>query len=182
MELSPFALAEARAAGMRHAGGTLELVEGDARRFPASASFDLVIALGPGWPHDNFPALLAELRSHVKPAGQLLAADGYWLRQPGDGYLKLLGASRDELASHEANLRSGLEAGLAPMWSATASVHDWDRYEWGYLANVERWVAAHPDDPDTADFLARAHLGRDRYLGGGREQLGFGIYLFRVPA
>ena len=181
VELSPFAISEARAASMELRKGTLQLVEGDALEYRSDAPFDVVIALGPGWEHDTFGALIRQVYAHVLPGGLLLLADGFWRSPPTDDYLLLLGATRDEMGSHTENVRAGIELGLTPLWAATATQRDWDRYEWRYLAAVERWAVEHESDPHRAAFLERARAARDRYLGGGREQLGFGIYLFRVP-
>jgi SAM-dependent methyltransferase len=181
VDLSPFALAQARAASMELRHGTLQLVEADALAYRADAPFDAVMALGPGWEHDSFGALIRQLYPYVAPGGMLLLADGFWRTEPTDEYLALLGASRDEMGSHVENVRAGMELGLTPLWAATATQRDWDRYEWRYLAAVDRWAIDHPTDPQREAFLERARAGRDRYLGGGRDQLGFGIYLFRVP-
>jgi hypothetical protein len=145
------------------------------------SSFDAVLALGPGWPHDSFETLIRQTYPHALPGGLLLLADAYWRSEPTDEYLALLGVTRDEIGSHAANIQLAVGLGLVPIWAATATERDWDRYEWRYLANVERWAADHGADPQRAGFLARARAGRDRYLGGGRDHLGFGIYLFRVP-
>lgn len=181
VDLSPFVLAHARAASMELRHGTLELVEGDALTYGGDGPFDAVMALGPGWEHDSFEALIRLLYPYATPGGLLLIADGYWRSEPSAEYLVLLGASRDEMGSHEDNVRAGIELGLMPLWAATATHRDWDRYEWQYLASVERWVLEHPTDPQRDAFLERARASRDRYLSGGRDMLGFGIYLFRVP-
>jgi SAM-dependent methyltransferase len=181
VDLSPFALAQARAASMELRHGTLQLVEADALAYRADAPSDVVMALGPGWEHDSFSALIRQVYPHASPGGLLLAADGFWRTEPSPDYLALLGASRDEMGSHAENVRAGIELGLTPLWAATATQRDWDRYEWRYLSAVERWATDHPTDSQREAFLERARAGRDRYLGGGRDQLGFGIYLFRVP-
>ncbi|HEX3218784.1 MAG TPA: class I SAM-dependent methyltransferase [Candidatus Limnocylindria bacterium] len=180
VDLSPFAIAQARAASMELRHGTLELLEADALDYRPDEPFDVVMALGPGWEHDSFQALLRQLYGLVSPAGLLLLADGYWRREPTLEYLSLLGASRQEMGTHAEHVREAIDLGLMPLWAATASTRDWDRYEWRYLGNVERWAGEHPADPQHDEFLARARAGRDRYLAGGRELLGFGIYLFRV--
>jgi SAM-dependent methyltransferase len=182
VELSPHLLAEARAAAGLLANGAIELHEADVRSFRDSGRFDLVIAMGPGWEHGTFGQLLTDMQRHAASGSLLLAADGYWRTTPTDAYLRLLGARRDEMASHEGNLQAGIALGMTPIWAVTASTRDWDRYEWTYLASLDRWLAEHPEDPifgDVADWLS---AGRDRYLGGGRDQLGFGAYLFRLPA
>jgi SAM-dependent methyltransferase len=181
VDVSPFALSAARAASMELRQGTLQLIEGSALEYRAEAPFDAVMAMGPGWEHDTFSALIRQIYPHVAAGGLLLLADGFWRREPSDDYLRLLGATRDEMGTHADNVRAGIELGLTPLWASTASQRDWDRYEWRWLSAVERWALEHEADPQRTAFLERARAGRDRYLGGGRDQLGFGIYLFRVP-
>ncbi len=181
VERSPYLLPLARERGARVARGSVEIVEGDARTWTAPEPFDLVVCIGPGWAHDSFGALLEQLVSHVAPNGQLLVADGYWRAEPSAEYLQLLGARRDEMTSHDLNTMTGVDLGMQVLWSGSATQQDWDRYEFGYFATVDRWAAANPDHPDRAAFVEQAQRGRDRYLRGGRDVLGFGIYLFRVP-
>lgn len=180
VDISPFALAQARAASMELRHGTLQPIEADALGYRPEQPFDAVMALGPGWERDSFQALLRQLYGLVAPGGLLLLADGYWRSEPTPEYLALLGATRQEMGTHAEHIRQAIDLGLSPQWAATATTRDWDRYEWRYLGNVERWAADHPADPQRDAFLQRARAGRDRYLGGGRELLGFGIYLFRV--
>ena len=181
VELSPFAIAQARASSMELRKGTLALIEGNALEYQADSSFDAVLAIGPGWEHDSFALLIRQTYPHAQPGGLLLLADAFWRTEPTEEYMRLLGVNRDEMGSHAQNVQVAIGLGLVPLWAATATQRDWDRYEWRYLANVERWAAEHPADPQRAAFLERARAGRDRYLAGGRDQLGFGIYLFRVP-
>jgi hypothetical protein len=64
-----------------------------------------------------------------------------------------------------------------------ASERDWDRYEWRLVLNGERHAAAHPGEPGMDDLRAFVRAGRDRYLApGGRDALGFGLFLFARPA
>jgi cyclopropane fatty-acyl-phospholipid synthase-like methyltransferase len=181
VELSPHLLAVARERVVDLASGKVELVEGDARTYAGSDPFDLVVCIGPGWEHHGFGALLEDLERHVVAGGQLLVADGYWRTEPSAEYLQLLGARRDEMTTHDLNTMAGVDLGMQPLWSGSASQQDWDRYEFGYFATVDRWAATHPHDPDREAFLDEAKRVRDRYLRGGRDCLGFGIYLFRVP-
>ncbi len=181
VEQSPHLLPAARERVSQLAAGEVEVVDGDARTYASAEPFDLVACIGPGWKHAGFRALLEFLEPHVAPDGQLLVGDGYWRAEPSAEYLGLLGARRDEMATHDLNSMAGVDLGMQPLWSGSATQQDWDRYEFGYFATVDRWVAAHPDDPDREAFMAQARLGRDRYLRGGRDCLGFGIYLFRVP-
>jgi SAM-dependent methyltransferase len=181
VDISPFALALARADSMELRHGTLELLEGDALEFRADEPFDVVLALGPGWVHDGFATLIRQLYGHVTPGGLMMVADACWRREPTDEYMAALGVTRDEMGTHTQNVEAAIELGLTPLWAATATTRDWDRYEWGYAAAVERWATEHPGDPQREAFLERARAGRDRFLSGGRDQLGFGIYVLRVP-
>ena len=71
------------------------------------------------------------------------------------------------------------ELGLEPRYAVTASTDDFDRYEWRWSLNGERYAAAHPDEPGVEEFLAFIRNGRRRYVElGGRETLGFGLFLF----
>ncbi len=181
VEHSPHLLTVARERVSQLPAGHVEILEGDARSFTSPEPFDLVVCIGPGWEHPGFRALLESLEPHVAPGGQLLVGDGYWRAEPSAEYLTLLGARRDEMTTHDLNGMVGVDLGMQPLWSGSATQQDWDRYEFGYFATVDRWAAAHPDDPEREAFMGQARLVRDRYLRGGRDCLGFGIYLFRVP-
>lgn len=181
VDISPFALAQARASSMELRHGTLELIEADALEFRPEEPIDAALALGPGWEHDSFSSLIRHIYGMVKPGGMLMLADACWRTEPTDEYMALLGVTRGEMGSHTENVQAAIHLGLTPLWAATATTRDWDRYEWRYAATVERWAAEHPSDPHREHFLERARAGRDRYLAGGRDQLGFGVYVFRLP-
>lgn len=182
VDLSPYLMAEARAAADLVGNGSLDLRLADARSFRATRPFDLVMAMGAGWEHTGIGDLIDQLRVHARPGGLLLIADGHWRQPPTDAFLSLLGATREEMASHEENIRAALDRGLTPLWAETASVHDFDRYEWTYLAACDRWLEEHPEDPIFAAVADWAASARTRHLGGGRQQMGFGVYLFRMPS
>jgi SAM-dependent methyltransferase len=143
-------------------------------------AFDLVASVGS-------PARLSSLAELVRPGGLVLYGDGYWRREPSAGYLEALGADADELSDYAGTIRRGAELGLTPLYAVSASVDDFDRYEWSWSRNGERYAAAHPGEPGVDAFLEWIRAGRRRYVElGGRETLGFGLFLFsaagRVPA
>jgi len=51
-------------------------------------------------------------------------------------------AKRDELEDYAGTIRQGTELGLTPVYAVTASVDDFDRYEWTWSLNGERYAAA----------------------------------------
>ena len=110
----------------------------------------------------------------------MLLGEGYWRRPPTAGYLESLAASADELTDYAGTIRAGVDCGLTPLYAVTSSVDDFDRYEWRWSANGERYAAAHAGEPGVDELLAWIRVGRNRYVNlGGRETLGFGLFLFR---
>src|SRR5512133_832947 len=135
-------------------------------------AFDRVASVGS-------PAHLSSLAGLVRPGGLVLYGDGYWRREPSEEYLEALGATRDELEDYAGTIRRATDLGLTPLYAVTASVDDFDRYEWSWSLNGERYAAAHRDERGVAEFLAWIRGGRRRYLElGGRGTLGFGLFLF----
>ena len=139
-------------------------------------AFDLVASVGS-------PAQLSSLAGLVRPGGLVLYGDGYWRGEPSSEYLDALGAKREELDDYAGTVRRGEELGLTPVYAVTASIDDFDRYEWSWSLNGERYAAEHPDEPGVGEFLEWIRGGRRRYVElGGRDTLGFGLFLFRAAA
>ena len=183
VDRSAGAIAEARAeAARRIPEGRLELLEQDATVFDApSASFDLALCVGSTHVLGGYRETLRALGRWVKPGGHLVIGEGFWQREPEQGYHDSFGGSRDELAMHAENVAVAIEEGLAPLYAAVSSPDDWDRYEGRYAGNVERYVLDHPGDPDGPAMLERIRTWRDGYLRWGRTTMGFALYLHRKP-
>jgi trans-aconitate methyltransferase len=174
VENSPALLAEARTRG----GSGLKFVEADLTAFATDAPFDLASAVGAGAGGD-YRQQLARLASLVRRGGLVLLGEGYWRSEPDETYLAALGATVGELADYAGTIRAGEELGLTPLYAVAASVEDFDRYEWRWALNGERYAAANPDEPGIEEFLAWVRNGRRRYVElGGRATLGFGLFLF----
>jgi hypothetical protein len=110
----------------------------------------------------------------------VLLGEGYWRRAPSAGFLDALGGTADELTDDAGIVAAGADLGLRLQDAVTSSVEDFDRYESQWSLNGERYGAAHPDEQGVQELLAWIRNGRHRYLGlGGRETLGFGLFLFR---
>jgi len=138
-------------------------------------AFDLVASVGS-------PARLSSLAALVRPGGLVLYGESYWRQEPSAEYLEALEASRDDFADYAGTLRRAEELGLTPEYAVTASGDDFDRYEWSWSRNGERYAAEHPDEQGVGELLEWTRAGRRRYTElGGRETLGFGLFLFRAP-
>ncbi|MGH3092619.1 MAG: SAM-dependent methyltransferase [Gaiellaceae bacterium] len=182
VDLSPYFLAEARGEAARRApGACLELREEDvARTRLEPESFDLAIAVGVGGIWNGYGEALRTLARLVPPGGHVLLGEGYWRREPSAAYLEALGAERDELAGHDGLVAAAREAGLELVEALESSETDWERYERRWAQNGERWAADHPEHPEREELLAWIGNGRHRFERlGGRETLGFGLFLFR---
>ena len=139
-------------------------------------AFDLVASVGS-------PAQLSSLAGLVRPGGLVLYGDGYWRGEPSSEYLDALGAKREDLDDYAGTVRRGEELGLTPVYAVTASIDDFDRYEWSWSLNGERYAGEHPDELGVEEFLEWIRAGRRRYVElGGRDTLGFGLFLFRAAA
>ena len=118
---------------------------------------------------------------HLQPAEGL--DQGRRLRPGRRGLLAQQAASRlprvarrratAQYLDHRGNVQAGIDAGLIPMHAATASMDEWDEYEWKYCRSIERYAREQPDDPDVPAMLERIRRWRDAYLRWGRDTLGF---------
>ncbi len=121
--------------------------------------------------------------------GNLLQADGwlwlgvgYWQRDPDQPYLDFLQCSREEMRSHDETIRQFEDAGWRVVQHHLTTSSEWSRYEDGYADNIEKYIAAHPDDPERAAMQTRIKNWRSAYLQWGQSTLGFGLYLLQKNA
>jgi len=152
----------------------------DSARF-APGSFDLVMCIGSTHAAGGAKPALETFRSLTKPRGSILLGEGFWEREPDPEYLAFLGDPRDALRDLAGTAALGEEAGLETVAVAPTSRDAWDLYEGTYAANLERFAAAHPSDPDVPAMLARIRPWREAYLRWGRPTLGFALLLWRRP-
>ncbi len=181
IDRSPYFTQEAREhAAARIPDGRLTLLETDVADFQAEpGSFDLAVCMGATEVFGGYTGTLEALSALVRPGGYVAVGEGYWKREPAQAYLDLLGATREEFASHAENVVAGVARQLTPLYAWASSEDDWDRYEWVHCGAVERYARQHPDDPDVPALLNRIRSWRDLYLTMGRDTLGFGLYLFQ---
>jgi ubiquinone/menaquinone biosynthesis C-methylase UbiE len=143
-------------------------------------AYAAALCIGSTHAYGDYLGTLAGLQRLVRPGGQIVIGEGYWKQPPDTAYLALLGAEPDELTDHVTNVTRAGAAGLIPLYSTVSSDDEWDHYEGLYCRAIERYVAAHPDDPDSAEFSAYIRQWYAGYLRWGRATLGFGLYLFQT--
>jgi SAM-dependent methyltransferase len=128
-----------------------------------------------------YPAALERLGQLVRPGGKLLIGEGYWKQQPAPEYLELLGDPVGIYHDHAGNIEQARGHGLQPVHDSVSSTGEWDAFESAHLAQIERRAALTPDDVALSAKVARARRWYDGYQRWGRDTLGFGFYLLRIP-
>jgi SAM-dependent methyltransferase len=183
VDLSPQFMAQAREQ-VRDAGQAqaLELIELDGAAFDGEPhSFDATFCLGASWIWQGHRGTLSALAAWTKPGGVVLVGEPFWCQEPAPQYLDAIQSRRDEFATHAGNVEIGVDLGLIPLYATASNLDEWDRYETLQWQAAECWASDNPDDADRETVLDRLHAERDAYLRWGRDTLGWGLYLFRVP-
>lgn len=121
------------------------------------------------------------LRALVLPGGELLVGEGFWRKDPDPEYLERLGSTRDELTSHLGNFATLQDAGLEVVYAHESSLREWGDFEGLYARSIHEHVEENPDDPEAAQMLERIEQWEETVARWGRDTLGFGIYLARLP-
>jgi SAM-dependent methyltransferase len=158
-------------------GARVDFIAGDAAAYARDLGEPVDLAVCIGSSHafgGDYKLGLRSLAGLVRRGGgQVLLGEGFWRRTPDPAYLEALGgATVDEFGDYAGLVRAGIDVGLTPEYAVVASERDWDRYEWTLILNGER-----SGDPAVQEWV---RAGRDRYLTpGGRDTLGFGLFLFR---
>ena len=182
IDLSPFYIAEARKRLQeRELEAEVTFKEMDGAEFKPKEphSFTVASCLGASWIYGGHAGTLEALTRMVTPGGWVITGEPYWLQEPCEEYLEILGLPKEAIATHCGNVEAGEERGLDLVHTLVSNRDDWDRYEglqWSALAEYAR---AHPDDPDLSDIVRRVGAEKAAYLRWGRDTLGWAIYVFR---
>jgi SAM-dependent methyltransferase len=145
-------------------------------------NFAAIVCMGSSQAIGSFAEALAWSYGMLRPGGVALFADGYWKRPPADDYLRVLGATADEMQTHAGNAELARSAGYRVLHTMTSSDDEWDEYEGRYCGAIERYIDANPDDPDVDAMAKRIRPWHDAYLQWGRDTLGFGFYFLLKPS
>lgn len=183
IDRSKDALDMARTAFAAHGLDKMLTVEHrDAREFSAApGSFHAVTSLGGPHVDDDLESSWRRLATWLRPGGYLLIGEGFWERPPPPEYLEATGIPADSMLEHWQNIALGRDIGLSLHYACASTRAEWDHFEGCIMANVERHVTSHPDDPEAAAMADRRRRFYDAQQRWGRATMGFGVYLFRKP-
>lgn len=162
VDLDARALAHARSRSGERAASAAEprFVEADASEFDLSAQ-DLVVSVGALHAFGDGPEALTRLLAKVRASGSRHVLLGLGFHSPPfpAEYEAFLGTRAGIERTHAENVWDAEAAGFRCLHATTASLGEWDAFEWAHFRTRGRteW--------------------RDAYLRWGRGVMGFGLYL-----
>jgi SAM-dependent methyltransferase len=160
----------------------IEIVNTDGADYKSDRLFDLTMCIGASWVYKGHRGTLRALKSMTKVGGLILVGEPFWLKEPEEAYFTATGDTRDEFGTHHANVMTGEEEGLLPLYTVVSNQDDWDRYEALRWYSAAKFAEANEDDPDIPEILARINKGQVNYLKWGRDTVGWALYLFQNSA
>jgi len=125
------------------------------------------------------PAVLAGL---LRAGGLALVGELFWRIPPPPDAAAAFGMVAGEVVDLDATVARVTAGGLELVAVVQASQAGWDAYEDAYAGAVERWVAAHPDDPDRVRLRAGAQMMRESWTTWRRTAMGFAVIVARRPS
>lgn len=162
------------------AGVQLDLRVADVREVELEPrSNDLTICIGACTLFDTQSATLARIAELTKDGGTVMFGASYWRAPPRTALIEHLGVDEDWCADYSGTIARGVALGLEPLCARVAEQDALDAYEWLYRSSVARWLRENPGHPHHADAAEANRKGLRMFLDGGREALGFGVFVFR---
>jgi SAM-dependent methyltransferase len=149
---------------------------------------DLVLCVGSSHvlseakpPQHTIDALPA-LRRLVNPGGRVLLGECFWEHPPTPAEIAAMwpGITAEDHYDLGGLVDLAISAGFRPEWIETASLEEWDDFESGLGADVEEWLAGHPDHPLAAETRKKADDHLSVWLRASRGCLGL-AYLTLIP-
>jgi SAM-dependent methyltransferase len=182
IDLSPFFIAEARKRlEVRAPEAEVIFREMDGAEFEPKEphSFAVASCLGASWIYGGHAGTLDALTRMVAPGGWVVTGEPYWLKEPCEEYLKVLGFPKEAYGTHLGNVEAGEQRGLDLVHTLVSNGDDWDRYEGLQWSATVEHARSHPEDPDLPEIVRRVGEEKAAYLRWGRDTLGWAIYVFR---
>jgi SAM-dependent methyltransferase len=182
VDISPYCIRDCMEKHRRRVPNSdIEFVEMDGANYrpEVPSSFDVTLCIGASWVYNGYRGTIQALKGMVKNGGLIVVGEPFWLLEPSKEYLEVEGIKRDDFGTHRNNIRVGESEGLSCLYTLVSDHDDWDHYETLQWWAVDEYVRAHPDDPDIRELVKRKRREKQIYLQGGRETMGWAIYVFR---
>ncbi len=139
-------------------------------------------ALSDAKPPQHTLDALPALRRLVNPGGRVFVGECFWEHPPTPAEIAAAwpGITAEDHYDLTGLIDLAIIAGFRPEWIETASLEEWDDFESGVGADVEEWLASHPDHPRAAETRKKADDRLSIWLRGSRGCLGV-AYLTLIP-
>ena len=155
-------------------GGRIELVGNDAADFELGR-YDAALCLGATFVYGGLVPTLERL---MAAAPLVAVGEPYWREWPPPPGAPRI--DRDEWLPLAETVERAESTGVRVISLIASSEDDWDRYESLHWQTLDRWLEAHPEHAQAAEFRARGAECRDLYLRSERGSLGWAIFVCRT--
>ncbi len=152
----------------------LEFVLEDASTYAFEPnSFDVASCMGASFIWNGFRPGLQAMKKAIKPGGQILFGEPYWLTDhTPEEYIK-----KEGFHSELELLQIIHEEGLDMAYMVRSSQDEWDRYETANWEGMISWMKENPDHPERQEVLDKMYEWQDDYFRYGRKYLGWAVYV-----
>ena len=159
----------------------VRFVQGDAGEYPqATHDFDVVSCIGATWIGNGLIGTLELMTPALKPGGQLLVGEPFWIEPPPEPAYAAMGVGKDDYVSLVDTLDRFESAGMRLVEMVLANHYGWDRYEAPQWMAVADFLRSNPGDPDAPALREWIDINRRVYLEYGRRYLGWGVFVLRL--
>jgi SAM-dependent methyltransferase len=174
LDLSAVFSADAkRALAVAELVGSVEIVVGPARDYPAGAAeFNIALSIGTTFALGGLEPTLTWMRRAVAPGGRIAVGEPYAkapfpprVRERWREYDRTLSELVDVVAEH----------GFEPTGVIASSDDDWDHYESPHWRAGLAWAKAHAGEPEAESIRSRVIEDRRRYFEEERDVFGWAI-------
>jgi len=182
VDLSPYCIKDCeKKKNERVPNSDIKLLEMDGAKYSPEINelFDLVMCIGASWIYNGFKGTINALKKMTKPNGLLIIGEPYWLKEPDDEYLEMIGIKKEEYNSHYKTIDTGEEEGLNCIYTLVSNNDDWDHYETLQWWSAYDYMSTNPNDPDNSELLDKINKAKIEYLLYGRNTFGWAIYVFK---
>lgn len=129
----------------------------------------------------DYRLILKNAKTLCKPNGWVVLGLPYWKKPPSQAYLRSTKSfSRSQLATNQQLILAAEKNGMTPLWVSLASPDEIHSYRWTEFFEMENYLSAHPDDPDSCYLSELLDQRRKHFLKWSHEFRGFGMYVFRI--
>ncbi len=184
VDLSPFCIEESTEKKKRRVpDADIRFILMDGAKYRPESPSDTAICLGASFVYGGYAQTLDALMGMVIPGGLIITGEPFWIKEPDPEYLRRTQIRRGDFASgFGGNITVGEEKGLRCIYAMESGTDDWDNYEMLQWKSVYDYSVERPDDPDLPELMERKWREKENYLRWERGVLGWGVYVFRLPA